>query len=57
MRALLIGLTLPFAALADGGRFVEIGKSDTWATEGWAERRSDIRYSTFALDELSALKG
>jgi len=46
-----VGLNL--AALATGGRFAEIGKSDTWATEGWSERRPDVRYSTFALDDLS----
>ena len=41
------------AALAIGGRFVEIGKSDTWASEGWAEKRPDVGYSILALDDLS----
>lgn len=46
-----VGLNL--AALATGGRFAEIGKSDTWSAEGWSERRPDVRYSIFALDDLS----
>jgi acyl transferase domain-containing protein/aryl carrier-like protein len=46
-----VGLNL--AALATGGRFAEIGKSDTWAVEGWSEKRPDVRYATFALDDLS----
>jgi acyl transferase domain-containing protein/aryl carrier-like protein len=46
-----VGLNL--AALATGGRFAEIGKSDTWAIEGWSEKRPDVRYASFALDDLS----
>jgi polyketide synthase 12/myxalamid-type polyketide synthase MxaB len=40
-------------ALTTGGRFVEIGKSQTWETERLAEKRPDVRYHTFALDELA----
>ncbi|MEE8155552.1 MAG: SDR family NAD(P)-dependent oxidoreductase [Phycisphaerales bacterium] len=40
------------SVLADGGRFIEIGKIDTWTQEQVSEFRSDVRYSVFALDEL-----
>jgi NADPH:quinone reductase-like Zn-dependent oxidoreductase/acyl carrier protein len=39
-------------ALAQGGRFIEIGKSDLWNAKRVAEVRSDVSYHTLALDEL-----
>ena len=46
-----VGLSV--ASLANNGRFVEIGKSKTWDEERWAQRRPDIQYMRFALDELA----
>ncbi len=43
-----------FAALADGGRFVELGKLDVWTREQAQERRPDVRYLPFDLLEVSA---
>ena len=41
------------AALAEGGRFVEIGKSDIWNAERVAGVRPDVHYTVMALDEMS----
>ncbi len=41
------------AALAEGGRFVEIGKLETWTTEQVAAERPDVRYAQFDLEELN----
>jgi acyl transferase domain-containing protein/acyl carrier protein len=46
-----VGLSV--ASLANNGRFVEIGKSKTWDEERWGQRRPDIQYMRFALDELA----
>jgi myxalamid-type polyketide synthase MxaB len=40
--------------LAQGGRFLEIGKVDIWSPEQMAETRPDIAYHIIALDALSA---
>jgi NADPH:quinone reductase-like Zn-dependent oxidoreductase/acyl carrier protein len=39
------------AALADGGRFVEIGKIDIWTAEQMAAARPDVSYFPFDLSE------
>ncbi len=41
-----------FAALAQGGRFVEIGNLGTWTPAQAAGQRPDARYFTFDLGEL-----
>ncbi|NJQ04505.1 type I polyketide synthase [Streptomyces lonarensis] len=38
--------------LADGGRFVELGKIGIWSPERTAEYRPDVRYHNFDLSEL-----
>ncbi|MBU6352401.1 MAG: SDR family NAD(P)-dependent oxidoreductase, partial [Chloroflexi bacterium] len=40
-----------FAALREGGRFVEIGKVGIWSAAEAAERRPDARYRAFDLGE------
>ncbi|MFM7173738.1 MAG: SDR family NAD(P)-dependent oxidoreductase, partial [Caldilinea sp.] len=40
-----------FAALREGGRFVEIGKVAIWSAAEAAERRPDARYRAFDLGE------
>ncbi|MCF8142167.1 MAG: thioester reductase domain-containing protein [Cyanobium usitatum Tobar12.5m-G36] len=42
-----------FAALAEGGRFVELGKIEIWSREQAAERRPDARYLPFDLLEVA----
>ncbi len=39
-------------ALAEGGRFVEIGKRNIWTSERMQAVRPDVSYHIFALDEL-----
>lgn len=39
------------AALADQGRFVEIGKIDIWSTDQMREQRPDVAYFPFDLGE------
>ncbi len=39
------------SALAPGGRFVEIGKTDVWGPEKVRQLRPDVSYQVFALDE------
>jgi myxalamid-type polyketide synthase MxaB len=43
-----------FAALADGGRFVELGKIDIWSRAAAAQRRPDAAYLPFDLLEVAA---
>jgi len=43
-----------FRALAEGGRFVELGKLEIWSREQAAERRPDARYLPFDLLEVAA---
>ncbi|MCP9804995.1 thioester reductase domain-containing protein [Cyanobium sp. T1B-Tous] len=43
-----------FAALADGGRFVELGKIEIWSREEAARRRPDASYLPFDLLEVAA---
>ena len=43
-----------FAALAEGGRFVELGKIETWSREAAAQRRPDALYLPFDLLEVAA---
>jgi thioester reductase-like protein len=43
-----------FAALADGGRFVELGKIEIWSRDEAAQRRPDARYLPFDLLEVAA---
>ena len=43
-----------FAALAVGGRFVELGKIEIWSREEAAQRRPDARYLPFDLLEVAA---
>ena len=43
-----------FAALAQGGRFVELGKIEIWSQAEAAERRPDARYLPFDLLEVAA---
>ena len=43
-----------FAALAQGGRFVELGKIEIWSRAEAAERRPDARYLPFDLLEVAA---
>ena len=43
-----------FAALAEGGRFVELGKLEVWSAELAQERRPDAHYHRFDLLELAA---
>ncbi|MEU6479380.1 type I polyketide synthase [Streptomyces sp. NPDC047017] len=38
--------------LADGGRFVELGKIGVWSSERMREERPDVDYHTFDLSEL-----
>ncbi|MFX4292277.1 type I polyketide synthase [Streptomyces bohaiensis] len=38
--------------LAEGGRFVELGKIGIWSAERTAEYRPDVRYHNFDLSEL-----
>jgi acyl transferase domain-containing protein/NADPH:quinone reductase-like Zn-dependent oxidoreductase/acyl carrier protein len=45
-----IGRTV--AALAPGGRFVEIGKTDIWTAERMAAERPDVKYFPFYLGDL-----
>ena len=40
------------SCLAQGGRFVEMGRRDIWSEEAMAEARPDVAYSILALDEL-----
>ncbi|MFG2576072.1 type I polyketide synthase [Streptomyces sp. NPDC048481] len=40
--------------LADGGRFVELGKIGVWTPEEMSARRPDVAYHNFDLSELSA---
>lgn len=42
------------AALAPGGRFVEIGKRDIWSLEHMAQARPDISYHILAIDDWMA---
>lgn len=41
-----------FVVLRPGGRFVEIGKIGIWKAEQAAERRPDVVYHTFDLDQV-----
>ena len=43
-----------FAALADGGRFVELGKIEIWSREEARRRRPDTSYLPFDLLEVAA---
>ena len=43
-----------FEALAQGGRFVELGKIEIWSKAEAAERRPDARYLPFDLLEVAA---
>ncbi|MCP9793026.1 SDR family NAD(P)-dependent oxidoreductase [Vulcanococcus limneticus Candia 3F8] len=43
-----------FATLAEGGRFVELGKIDIWTREQAQQRRPDARYLPFDLLEVAA---
>jgi thioester reductase-like protein len=43
-----------FQALAEGGRFVELGKIEIWSREQASERRPDARYLPFDLLEVAA---
>jgi len=43
-----------FAALAQGGRFVELGKIEIWSRAEAAERRPDSQYLPFDLLEVAA---
>ena len=43
-----------FAALAEGGRFVELGKIEIWSRETAAQRRPDASYLPFDLLEVAA---
>lgn len=43
-----------FAALAVGGRFVELGKIEIWSRLEAAQRRADARYLPFDLLEVAA---
>lgn len=43
-----------FAALADGGRFVELGKIEIWSRDEAAQRRPDAHYLPFDLLEVAA---
>lgn len=43
-----------FAALADGGRFVELGKIEIWSREEARRRRPDSSYLPFDLLEVAA---
>ena len=43
-----------FRALAQGGRFVELGKIEIWSRAQAAERRPDARYLPFDLLEVAA---
>jgi myxalamid-type polyketide synthase MxaB len=43
-----------FRALAEGGRFVELGKLEIWSREQARERRPDARYLPFDLLEVAA---
>ena len=45
-----------FAALAAGGRFVELGKIEIWSRTEAAQRRPDARYLPFDLLEVAAAK-
>jgi myxalamid-type polyketide synthase MxaB len=45
-----IGRTLD--ALAPGGRFVEIGKTDIWTADRMAAERPDVKYFPFYLGDL-----
>ncbi|SEF79494.1 Acyl transferase domain-containing protein [Saccharopolyspora kobensis] len=40
--------------LAEGGRFVELGKIGIWSPEQMRERRPDVEYHNFDLSELPA---
>ena len=40
------------SCLAQGGRFVEMGRRDIWSEEDMSEARPDVAYSILALDEL-----
>ena len=42
-----------FRALADGGRFVELGKIEIWSAEQAQQRRPDARYLPFDLLEVA----
>ncbi len=41
------------SCLADGGRFVELGKRGIWSAEEMAAARPDVRYRILALDRLA----
>ncbi len=41
------------AALAEGGRFIEIGKLGIWSAATMAQRRPDVRYHAFDLNEIA----
>ena len=43
-----------FAAIAENGRFVEIGKIGIWSKEQAAEHRTDVNYLPFDLGEETA---
>ncbi|MCP9807970.1 thioester reductase domain-containing protein [Cyanobium sp. HWJ4-Hawea] len=43
-----------FAALANGGRFVELGKIETWSRQEAEQRRPDASYLPFDLLEVAA---
>jgi myxalamid-type polyketide synthase MxaB len=43
-----------FEALAQGGRFVELGKIEIWSRAEAAQRRPDVRYLPFDLLEVAA---
>ncbi len=45
-----------FKSLAQGGRFIELGKIDIWSKKEAAERRPDCLYLPFDLLEVSAIK-
>ena len=42
------------SVLAQGGRFIELGKTGIWSEEQVARLRSDVSYAVFALDDATA---
>ena len=44
-----------FAALAEGGRFVELGKIEIWSRQQAAQRRPDASYLPFDQLEVAAV--
>ncbi|PZV05952.1 MAG: beta-ketoacyl synthase [Cyanobium sp.] len=48
------GVEAGFRALARGGRFIELGKIETWSRQQARDRRPDARYLPFDLLEVAA---